>query len=115
MEVVVAFVIFAVTAAAVYEVLFGALRRSTRSSEQLEAWLVAQSLRDERSVMPEPWPAESEGEVDGEWTWRISTELRDAERGDAIGLHARDLRIEVWREGSSRPLADLRSVELLRQ
>ncbi len=112
-EVVVAFVIFAITAAAVYEILFGALRRSIRSANETQAWLIAQSLRDEYASQAQPWPSVREGDISGVWRWRITTRLRDT--GGAVeGIAAQDLVVQVWRRGASRPLAELRSTELSR-
>lgn len=117
MEVVVAFVVFALTAAAVYEALFGAVRRSVRSAQEIEAWLIAQSLRDERSSLPAPWPTLSQGEASGGWFWRIAASRRDTDAAftEASGMQAQDLTIEVWRREGRKPMVVLRSVELTRQ
>jgi prepilin-type N-terminal cleavage/methylation domain-containing protein len=114
-EVIVAFFIFSLTAAAVYEVLFGALRRSLQSSDEVQAWLVAQSIRDEQSARPAPWPSLSDGEAPGGWRWSVSVLDREGEEFERAGLTAHDLTVEVWRRDRRRPLAVLRSVELSRR
>lgn len=115
MEVVVAFVIFAISAAAVNEVLFGALRRSLKSADEAGAMLVAQSLRDERAAQPAPWPESAEGETPGGWLWRMTAREPESEAVEVPGIQAQELYIEVWRAGAARPLATLRSIELTRR
>jgi prepilin-type N-terminal cleavage/methylation domain-containing protein len=114
-EVVAAFVIFVLASAAVYEVLFGAVRRSTQSAVQAEAWLVAQSLRDQRAATAGPWPARSEGEVPGGWKWIMKVSPREVEGAALTGLLVEALTVEVWRPGDKRPMAVLQSTELLRR
>ena len=94
-EVIVAFFIFSLTAAAIYEVLFGALRRSAQSSSEIQAWLIAQSIRDEQTARPPPWPDESEGTFAGGWRWRLSMVDRDGEEFELAGLRAHDMIIPV--------------------
>lgn len=113
LEVLVAFVIFALSMGALYESFSGSLRRTLRAEVQERAWLSAQSLLAEIRVRPAPWPAEEKGETPTGLDWKRSTSPYPTNSDLGSFWRAYQVVIEVRAHSKSAGAVVLRSVELV--
>jgi len=113
-EVTVAFVIFALCAAVLYEEFAGAQRRSAQARDREQALLVAQSLLAGQRVAPPPWSAENSGKSDDGWAWNIKVAPYDAGVAPGFSWRAFLVTVRVRPMGAPAREAVLQSVELAR-
>jgi type II secretory pathway pseudopilin PulG len=107
----VAFAIFALAAAAVFEVFAGASRRAVNASDRERALLIAQSLLSQLRVQPLPWPQNKEGRAASGESWRIRVEPFDSGTDAASPWRAFTVDVSVATEAPPRQVT-LRSLEL---
>lgn len=113
-EVVVAFSIFALAAAALFEVYGGAVRRTAQAQLRLHALLDAQSLLDNQRLTPAPWPELQNGRTQDSLPWTIRTRLHAEQPTKGSGWRAYDVDVRVSDPTSGATRARLRSIELVR-
>jgi len=113
LEVLVAFVIFALSIGALYESFGGSLRRTLKAEVEERAWLSAQSLLAEIRVRPAPWPAEEEGETPSGLDWKRSSALYPSNTDSGSSWRAYQVVIEVHPHSKVTNAVVLRSVELV--
>jgi general secretion pathway protein I len=113
-EVTVAFVIFALCAAVLYEEFAGAQRRSAQARDREQALLLAQSLLAQRRVTPPPWSAQTSGSSSDGWTWQVDVAPYNLAIAPDFPWRAFEVTIRVQAAAAPAREAVLRSVELAR-
>jgi general secretion pathway protein I len=113
LEVLVAFVIFALSVGALYESFAGSLRRTLKAEAEERAWLSAQSLLAEIRVRPAPWPAEEEGVTRTGLDWKRSTSPFPSGTDPKSSWQAYQVVIEVHPHLKTVGTMVLSSIELL--
>ncbi len=113
-EVVVAFAVFALCSAALYETFAGAVRRGAHAREREQAMLIAQSMLSQQRQAPQPWMAERSGRLDSRWRWTINARQVESPSDNHLSWRAFEVTVSVRAEMSSAPGVVLRSVELAR-
>ena len=113
LEVMVAFVIFALSVGALYESFAGSLRRSLKAEAEERAWLSAQSLLAEIRVRPAPWPAEEAGITGTGLDWKRSTSPYPSNTDPKSPWQAYRVVIEVQPHLKAAGTVVLRSIELV--
>jgi general secretion pathway protein I len=108
LEVLLAFLVFALSFAVTLEILTGAIRNTARAKEQTEASLIAQSLMDQVGFdIPLSSGASFEGD-EGNYRWQIeifpyegsADNARSIELMDIVGLDLLEVECVVsWGEG----------------
>lgn len=108
LEVLLAFLVFALSFAVTLEILTGAIRNTARAKEQTEASLIAQSLMNQVGLdIPLSSGASFEGE-EGNYRWQIeifpfqggADNARSLELMDIVGLDLLEVECVVsWGEG----------------
>jgi Tfp pilus assembly protein PilV len=113
-EVVVAFAIFALSLAALYESFGGALRRSAQAENRERGLLVAQSLLSSLRASAAPWKAEDSGTLENGGWWRIDVAPFDASASERSQWRAFAVTVQVGSDPAVPRPVTLRSVELAR-
>lgn len=112
-EVVIALAAFALCAAAIYEALAGAMRRSAQARDRELAGLIAQSVLDAQRVQPFPWRSARSGRSAG-FDWHLTLAPHEAPVAEDSAWRAYVLSIRVQRSGSTGRAVTLESIELAR-
>jgi type II secretion system protein I len=110
-EVMVAFAIFALAAAAVFEVFAGATRRAQNAGDRERALLIAQSVLSELRANPFPWREEIKGRASSGEAWRASVQPFDAGTDPAHPWRAYAVGVTVAMDGAGHEFT-LHSLEL---
>ncbi len=102
LEILVAFVLFALAFGGVLQILTSAMRNTTRAEEYTQAALWAQTLLDDVGVGETLESGSDRGEFNDEYSWELEIEPFEMEDGDgAMGrntLELMELRLTVlWR------------------
>ena len=113
-EVVVAFAIFALAMAALYESFAGASRRVTQTHDRAQALLTAQSLLSRVRASPVPWEPEQSGRLADGGFWRIDVAPFAVSMGEISPWRAFAVTVHVARDEAGMKEVLLRSVELAR-
>jgi prepilin-type N-terminal cleavage/methylation domain-containing protein len=113
-EVTVAFAIFALSAAVLYEEFAGAQRRSAQARDHEEALLRAQSLLAQQRAAPPPWSAEHSGQSDDGWGWQIEVAPFNAGTPAGYGWKAFEVTVRARPVAAPAREAVLKSIELAR-
>jgi general secretion pathway protein I len=113
-EVTIAFVIFALCAAVLYDAFAGAQRRSAQARDREEALLIAQSLLAQQRVAPPPWSAENAGSSGEAWSWNIQVAPFNAGIAPDFPWRAFLVTVRVRPRAAPSREAVLQSVELAR-
>jgi type II secretion system protein I len=113
-EVVVAFAIFSLTAAALYEAFAQSVRSSLRATEEETAQLYAQSLLSELRGRAGPWPAVQDGVSRTGNQWRIDVTPYGQEVDQLGGWRAFEVSIHVRPTRLAASEIELQSIELAR-
>lgn len=113
-EVTIAFAIFALCAAVLYEEFAGAQRRSAQARDREQALLIAQSLLAQQRVAPPPWSAQSSGSSPGGWTWDVQIAPFNARIAAEFPWNAFLVTVRVRPAAEPTREAVLQSVELAR-
>jgi general secretion pathway protein I len=112
-EVVVAFAIFALAVGALYEILFGAVKRASATKRLSHDWLLAQSLLAEQTVRPFPW-RDSQGTTEDGALWQLKiTPLEAAYAASSEPWRLQQISVSVSRQGAKAPVT-ISSVEIER-
>ena len=119
LEVLLAFVVFALSFAVVLEILSGSIRNTVRAREYTEAALIAQSVMDQVGLeIPLVAGANASGEA-GPYRWALEivpfigteNEARLLELSEMTGLELLEVLFEIrWGEGSRERLAEFSTV-----
>lgn len=111
-EVLVAFMVFALTVGAVLELLGDSARRADTASERELNWLAAQSILSGLRAQPDSWKlGGSDGTTDGR-PWEVTVAPFDAGSDPTSRWHAYEVTVHVGPMGPRG--AQIRSVELAR-
>lgn len=113
-EVVVAFVIFALCSGALYEGFAAAVRRSAASRAQELALMQAQSLLAEQRVKPAPWQATQAGDKPVGMLWRMEIAPLVKEVDVQHPWQAYEVRVQVYFADRPQRGVTLQSVEWTR-
>jgi type II secretion system protein I len=113
-EVTVAFVIFALCAAVLYEEFAGAQHRSAQARDREEALLIAQSLLSQQRVTPPPWNPENVGSSGERWNWDIQVAPFNAGVSPDFPWKAFLVTVRVRASAAPSHEAVLQSIELAR-
>lgn len=110
-EVVVAFVIFALSIGAIFEVFHQAVHTSEHVRERDLAWLTAQSMLSQLRIGLAPWPSEQRG-VSGRFRWWIDAQPYPLEFDKRASWTAYRVEVHVASRYAAAPAVELDSVEL---
>jgi general secretion pathway protein I len=113
-EVTIAFAIFALCAAVLFEEFAGAQRRSAQARDREHSLLLAQSLLAQQRVAPPPWSARTAGSSEDGWTWDVQVAPFDAGVPPDFSWRAFLVTVRVWPAAAPSHEALLESVELAR-
>lgn len=113
-EVTIAFAIFALCAAVLFEEFAGAERRSAQARDRGQALLIAQSLLAEQRVTPPPWSAQRSGSAQDGWSWDIQVAPFNAGVDPDFAWRAFLVTVRVRPDDAPTREAVLQSVELTR-
>lgn len=114
-EVVVAFVIFALCSGALYESFAAAVRRSAASRAQELALMQAQSLLAEQRVKPAPWQATQSGDSPAGMRWRMEIAPLTIDVDVQQSWQAYEVSVQVHLAEKPQRGVTLRSVEWTRR
>lgn len=122
LEVLLAFVVFAISFAVTLEILTGAMRNTARAREYTEAALIAQSVMDQLGLdIPIESGTQLQGE-EGDYRWELSIDLfigaddssRSLELVELTGVDLLEVECIIsWGEGGRERRSEFRTVRAM--
>ena len=111
-EVVVAFAVFSLCVAAVYETFSDATRRSAQAAERDLAWLTGQSLLSQLRAQPAPWESEQSGVTAQHLQWHLHVEPYRVAQDPSSPWRAYEVAIRVKPPRASAGEIEIDTLEL---